>query len=122
MRCGSLDHLEFCEGFLVYGEAEAGKIIVKIHETVFSFWFTVEDIPEKFVADFDVHDGEIFGHGGIQAGHYYVVVMHQIGSTKPSLAFGSPSKIYQKSSLPTSTSTMGKYSAMGEFRLAITTW
>ena len=63
MRCGSLDHLEFCEGFLVYGEAEAGKIIVKIHETVLSFWFTVEDIPEKFVADFDVHDGEIFGHG-----------------------------------------------------------
>ena len=35
---------------------------------------------------------------------------------------GSPLKMYQKSSLPTSTSTGGKYSAMGEFRLAITTW
>src|SRR6185503_18605463 len=29
---------------------------------------------------------------------------------------GSPSKIYQKSSLPTSTSTLGKNSAIGEFR------
>src|ERR1700730_6656912 len=42
-------------------------------------------------------------------------------SMKPSLALGSPVKMYQKSSFPTSTSTMGKYSAMGEFRLAITT-
>ena len=35
---------------------------------------------------------------------------------------GSPSKMYQNSSLPTSTSTAGKNSAIGEFRLAITTW
>src|SRR6266496_3351133 len=41
-------------------------------------------------------------------------------SMKPSFAFGSPANRYQKSSFPTSTSTMGKYSAIGEFRLAMT--
>src|SRR6185437_13061925 len=34
-------------------------------------------------------------------------------SMKPSLATGSPSKMYQKSSLPTSTGTLGKYSEIG---------
>src|SRR5579885_2604594 len=48
--------------------------------------------------------------------------MFSARSMKPSFATGSPSKIYQKSSLPTSTSTGGKYSAMGELRLAMTTW
>src|SRR5579859_2425673 len=43
-------------------------------------------------------------------------------SINPSLAFGSPSKMYQNNSLPTSTSTGGKYSAMGAFRLDMTTW
>src|SRR5271165_693590 len=42
-------------------------------------------------------------------------------SMKPSFDFGSPSNRYQKSSFPTSTSTMGKYSAIGELRLAMTT-
>src|ERR1700690_3038839 len=65
MRGGSLDHFEFCERFFVYGEAQARQIIVEVHETVFGFGLAIEDIPEKFVADFDVHDGEIFGHGGI---------------------------------------------------------
>jgi len=37
---------------------------------------------------------------------------------KPALGVGSPLKMHQKSSLPTSTSTGGKNSAMGEFRLA----
>src|SRR3989442_15001171 len=41
-------------------------------------------------------------------------------SMVPSLGSGSPLKIYQNSSLPTSTSTIGKNSAMGEFRLAMT--
>src|SRR5947207_6978608 len=42
-------------------------------------------------------------------------------SINPSYAFGSPLKMYQNNSFPTSTSTTGKYSAIGEFRLAITT-
>jgi len=44
------------------------------------------------------------------------------GMMTPFFGVGSPSKMYQKSSLPTSTSTLGKNSAMGEFRLAMTTW
>src|SRR3569833_1827582 len=44
-----------------------------------------------------------------------------LSSTKPTRAPGSPLKMYQISSLPTSTSTGGKYSAIGEFKLAITT-
>src|SRR5215469_3888755 len=40
----------------------------------------------------------------------------------PMVALGSPSKMYQNSSLPTSTSTIGKYSAIGQFKLAITSW
>src|SRR5271156_1337764 len=79
MGGGSLDHFEFCQSFFVYGEAEAGEIVVEIHETVFGFWLAIEDIPEKFVADFDVHDGEIFCHGGIQAGHHDVIVVHLSG-------------------------------------------
>src|ERR1700740_2789659 len=71
MRGGSLDHFEFCQSFFVHGEAEAGKIVIKIHETVFGFGLAFKDIPEKFVAYFDVHDGEIFSHGRIQAGHYH---------------------------------------------------
>jgi hydrogenase/urease accessory protein HupE len=42
-------------------------------------------------------------------------------SMNPSFGLGSPSKMYQNNSLPTSTSTGGKNSAIGEFRLAITT-
>src|SRR5215475_3821303 len=43
-------------------------------------------------------------------------------SMNPFFARGSPSKIYQNNSFPTSTSTTGKYSAIGEFRLAMTIW
>ena len=75
----SFDHLKFCQGLFVHGEAEARKIFVKIHETVLRFRFALEDIPEKFVADFDVHDGEIFGHRGIQAGHDHVIIVHLAG-------------------------------------------
>src|SRR5215469_466552 len=42
-------------------------------------------------------------------------------SMYPPLARGSPWKMYQNSSFPTSTSTGGKYSAIGEFTLDITT-
>src|SRR5580704_7806566 len=79
MSGGSLDHFEFRQSFFVYLEAEAGKIVVEIHETLFGFRLAFEDIPEKFVAYFDVHDGEIFGHRGIQAGHHDVVVVHLSG-------------------------------------------
>src|SRR5277367_5295057 len=90
MRGGSLDHFEFCQGCFVYGEAQAGQIIVEVHETVFGFGLSIEDIPEKFVADFDVHDGEIFGHGGIQAGHYDVIVVHLsgVGNYRDGIRFG----------------------------------
>src|SRR5580692_6932070 len=42
-------------------------------------------------------------------------------SIYPSLGTGSPWKIYQNSSLPTSTSTFGKNSEMGALRMAIVT-
>ncbi|MNF12868.1 hypothetical protein D3C80_2145090 [compost metagenome] len=41
---------------------------------------------------------------------------------KPLSAMGSPSKMYQNSSLPTSTSKMGKYSAMGEASVLMVRW
>src|SRR6185503_7490446 len=41
-------------------------------------------------------------------------------SMKPSFGMGSPLKMYQNNSFPTSTSTGGKNSAIGELRLAIT--
>src|SRR5580704_19093754 len=90
MRGGSLDHFEFCQIFFVHREAEPGYVFVEIYETIFRFGLAFEDIPEKFVADFDVHDGEIFCHGGIQAGHYDVVVVHlsSVGNYRNRIGLG----------------------------------
>src|SRR5579864_7191617 len=39
----------------------------------------VKDVPEQFIANFYVDDREILRHGGIQAGHDDVIVMHLAG-------------------------------------------
>ena len=45
----------------------------------------------------------------------FVAVLNMVSlrSMKPFSATGSPSKMYQNSSLPTSTGTLGKYSEIG---------
>src|ERR1017187_3416825 len=60
-------------------DAQAGRVVAQIDHAIDGLWLAIENVPEKFVADFDVDHGEEFRHRGIQAGHQHVEIVHLAG-------------------------------------------
>src|SRR5262245_21396992 len=75
----SFNHLKLFQCVFVNCESQAGKIIIEVNETILGFGLALETVPEQFVANLDIDRREEFGHGRIQAGHDYVVVVHLAG-------------------------------------------
>src|SRR5258708_37259831 len=72
----SLHDVELLESLLVDGQAEAGDLLVEVHEAVLGLRLAFEHIPEELVAHLDVDDGKVLGHRRVQAGHYHMGVVH----------------------------------------------
>ncbi len=66
----------FFSRLLIHRQPEAGDIFIEVDEAVLRHRLAFEDVPEQFVADFDIDGREEFGHRRIQAGHHDVVVVH----------------------------------------------
>src|SRR3954464_2063641 len=76
----SFDHIEVLrQGLFINSESQAGSVFIEIDESIFGLGLALEDVPEQFVSDFDIDDGEVLSHRRIQACHYYVIVMHLSG-------------------------------------------
>ena len=79
MRHGK-DYLSDKPAFTTLGQlAEARRVFVEFDASVFGRRFALEDVPEEFVAHFDIDHREEFGHGGIKARHDDVEVVHLPG-------------------------------------------
>src|SRR5690348_2468316 len=72
----SFDHFELAERIFLNRQAQSGHIVGEIDIAVHGPGLALENVPEKFVADFHVHDGEELGHRAVQAGHDDVEIVH----------------------------------------------
>jgi len=56
------DNFEISQIRIIDGQAEAGHIVGQIDESLFRCWLSGEQIPEQFIADFNIHHREVFCH------------------------------------------------------------
>lgn len=63
MLHGLFDGLKLLESRFIDGQSKARSIFVEIDKAIFRFGLALENIPEQFVAYFNVDDRKIFRHG-----------------------------------------------------------
>src|SRR5579863_1078997 len=79
IRLRLFNYLELLESGFVDSESESRSVVIEIDIAVLRPGFTLKDVPEQFVAYFNIDNGKIFRHRRVQAGHHDVVVVHLAG-------------------------------------------
>ena len=75
----SFHHVELLEARSLTVRPRPGTFSSRSTKPSLASRLAVEDVPEELVAHLDVDDGEVLGHGRVQAGHDDVVVVHLAG-------------------------------------------
>ena len=67
------------EPLLIDRDTEPGRGRIQVDEAIHGHRLAMETVPEQLVPDLDIHGREELGHGGIEAGHDDVEIVHLAG-------------------------------------------